>query len=77
MDEQELDKAPDLAIRKALEQDARHIEVRMPKNIDKEKIEAFVDMCRPYGVKDVARTGMIAMPRHTRAVKSNSKENSK
>ena len=31
-----------------------------------EKIEAFIDMCRPYGVKDVVRTGMIAMPRHTR-----------
>ncbi len=31
-----------------------------------EKIEAFVDMCRPYGVKDVVRTGMIAMPRHSR-----------
>ena len=31
-----------------------------------EKIEAFIDMCRPYGVKDVARTGMIAMTRHTR-----------
>jgi len=29
-----------------------------------EKIEAFIDMCRPYGVKDVVRTGLIAMPRH-------------
>jgi len=29
-----------------------------------QKIEAFIDMCRPYGVKDVVRTGMIAMPRH-------------
>jgi acetolactate synthase-1/3 small subunit len=29
-----------------------------------EKIEGFIDMCRPYGVKDVVRTGMIAMPRH-------------
>ena len=29
-----------------------------------EKIEAFIDTCRPYGVKDVVRTGMIAMPRH-------------
>ncbi|MCF7957372.1 MAG: acetolactate synthase small subunit [Phycisphaerae bacterium] len=32
-----------------------------------EKIEAFIDMCRPYGIKDVVRTGMIAMPRHHRS----------
>ena len=31
-----------------------------------DKIEAFIDMCRPYGIKDVARTGIIAMPRHPR-----------
>lgn len=31
-----------------------------------EKIEAFIDTCRPYGVKDVVRTGIIAMPRHQR-----------
>ena len=41
-----------------------------------EKIEAFIDMCRPYGVKDVARTGMIAMPRHSRITRGYSKENS-
>jgi acetolactate synthase-1/3 small subunit len=29
-----------------------------------EKIEAFIDVCRPYGIKSVARTGTIAMPRH-------------
>jgi acetolactate synthase-1/3 small subunit len=27
------------------------------------KIEAFIDACRPYGIKSVARTGTIAMPR--------------
>ena len=27
------------------------------------KIEACIDMCRPYGIKNVARTGTIAMPR--------------
>lgn len=27
------------------------------------KMEAFIDVCRPYGVKSVARTGTIAMPR--------------
>lgn len=30
-----------------------------------EKIEAFIDMCRPYGIKDVVRTGTIALPRKT------------
>jgi acetolactate synthase-1/3 small subunit len=34
-----------------------------------EKIEAFIETCRPYGIKDVARTGMIAMPRQHRKVK--------
>ena len=28
-----------------------------------EKIEAFINVCRPYGIKSVARTGTIAMPR--------------
>ena len=32
-----------------------------------QKIEAFIDMCRPYGVKDVVRTGMIAIPRHPKS----------
>ncbi|MCP4710399.1 MAG: acetolactate synthase small subunit [Planctomycetes bacterium] len=31
-----------------------------------DKIEAFIAMCQPYGIKDMARTGIIAMPRHTR-----------
>lgn len=30
------------------------------------KIESFIESCRSYGVKDVARTGVIAMPRHPR-----------
>jgi acetolactate synthase I/III small subunit len=38
------------------------------------KIESFIDICRPYGVKDVVRTGMIAMPRHSRSQRENSKE---
>lgn len=29
-----------------------------------EKIEAFIDICKPYGIKSVARTGTIAMSRH-------------
>lgn len=29
------------------------------------KIEAFVELCRPYGILQLARTGVIAMPRST------------
>jgi acetolactate synthase-1/3 small subunit len=31
------------------------------------KIEAFIDICRPYGIKTLARTGTIAMARHGKA----------
>ena len=31
-----------------------------------EKIETFVDVCRPYGIKNLVRTGTIAMERHSR-----------
>ena len=31
------------------------------------KIEAFIDICKPYGIKSVARTGTIAMPRQPKA----------
>jgi acetolactate synthase-1/3 small subunit len=31
------------------------------------KIEAFVDACRPYGIKNLARTGTIAMPRQAKS----------
>jgi acetolactate synthase-1/3 small subunit len=30
------------------------------------KIEAFIDACRPYGIKNLARTGTIAMARHAK-----------
>ncbi|MGD9109902.1 MAG: acetolactate synthase small subunit [Phycisphaerales bacterium] len=30
------------------------------------KIEAFINICRPYGIKNVARTGTIAMPRQAK-----------
>jgi len=30
------------------------------------KIEAFIDACRPYGIKNLARTGTIAMPRYAK-----------
>lgn len=29
------------------------------------KVEAFVELCRPYGIKQLSRTGVIAMPRST------------
>ncbi len=32
-----------------------------------EKIEAFINVCKPYGVKSVARTGTIAMRRQADA----------
>jgi acetolactate synthase-1/3 small subunit len=31
------------------------------------KIEAFINACKPYGIKNVARTGTIAMPRQFKA----------
>jgi len=31
-----------------------------------EKIEAFINVCRPYGIKSVARTGTIAMVRQAK-----------
>jgi len=30
------------------------------------KIEAFIEACKPYGIKSVARTGTIAMPRQVK-----------
>jgi len=30
-----------------------------------DKIEAFVELCRPYGIKQLSRTGVIAVPRAT------------
>ena len=38
------------------------IEVSGPES----KIEAFINACKPYGIKSVARTGTIAMPRQTK-----------
>lgn len=31
-----------------------------------EMIEAFIETCRPYGIKDVVRSGLIAMSKHRR-----------
>ncbi len=30
------------------------------------KVEGFVEVCRPYGIRSLARTGTIAMPRQTK-----------
>ncbi|MCD6174513.1 MAG: acetolactate synthase small subunit [Planctomycetes bacterium] len=38
------------------------VEVAGPEN----KIEAFIDLCRPYGVKSIVRTGTVAMARQGR-----------
>ena len=38
------------------------IEVSGPES----KIEAFINVCRPYGIKSVARTGTIAMSRQSK-----------
>ena len=35
---------------------------------EEEKIDAFIDLMRPYGLKEVARTGVIAMPRGSSTV---------
>jgi hypothetical protein len=32
---------------------------------EEEKIEAFIDLMRDYGIKELARTGVIAMARGT------------
>jgi len=32
-----------------------------------EKIEAFINICRPYGIKNVSRTGTIAMVRQSKS----------
>ena len=32
-----------------------------------EKVEAFIDLVRPYGIRELARTGVIAMARGTQS----------
>lgn len=36
-----------------------------------DKIEAFVELCRPYGIKQLSRTGVIAMPRASQESETN------
>lgn len=42
------------------------VEVAGPEN----KIESFIDSCRPYGIKSLVRTGTIAMGRHSHSGKT-------
>lgn len=35
---------------------------------EEEKIDAFIELVRPYGIKELARTGVIAMPRGSSTV---------
>jgi acetolactate synthase I/III small subunit len=35
---------------------------------EEEKIDAFIELLRPYGIKELARTGIIAMPRGSSTV---------
>ncbi len=39
---------------------------------DEDKIDAFIDLIRPYGIKELARTGKIAMARGEKAVSAES-----
>jgi len=32
------------------------------------KIESFIEACRPYGIKNIVRTGTVAMPRSSKTV---------
>jgi len=41
---------------------------------EEEKIDAFVELIRPYGIKELARTGVIAMPRGSSTVSAPDEE---
>ncbi len=51
--------------------DAKVVDIG-PKNVmieisgPESKVEAFIEACKPYGIKSMARTGTIAMPRYAR-----------
>lgn len=36
---------------------------------DEQKISAFIDLQRPFGIKEIARTGTVAMSRTSKKVK--------
>ena len=41
---------------------------------EEEKIDAFVELVRPYGIRELARTGVIAMPRGSSTVSAPDEE---
>ncbi|MBA2690024.1 MAG: acetolactate synthase small subunit [Burkholderiales bacterium] len=41
-----------------------------------EKLEALIDLLKPYGIKELARTGIIAMPRGTQTAKDEAPDKS-
>jgi hypothetical protein len=41
---------------------------------EEEKIDAFVELIRPYGIKELARTGVIGMPRGSSTVSAPDEE---
>jgi acetolactate synthase I/III small subunit len=51
--------------------DAKVVDIG-PKNVmieisgPESKVEAFIEACKPYGIKSMARTGTIAMPRYAK-----------
>lgn len=48
MNDKELHKATDDTVIRAMEQDARHVEVRMPEDIDKQKAQEFAEQVREF-----------------------------
>ncbi len=48
------------------------VEVAGPEN----KVEAFIEACRPYGIKNLVRTGTVAMVRRTQAKTEHNTDNS-
>jgi acetolactate synthase-1/3 small subunit len=43
--------------------DVAHDRIMIEVSGSEEKVEAFIDMIRPFGIVELARTGVIAMPR--------------
>ncbi|HOQ04142.1 MAG TPA: acetolactate synthase small subunit [Anaerohalosphaeraceae bacterium] len=41
------------------------------------KIEAFIEACRPYGIKNLVRTGTVAMARQSRVVQAENSDDGK
>jgi len=41
---------------------------------DKDKITAFIELLRPMGIKEVARTGTVAMKRESKLTKNKGEE---